>query len=76
VAPGTETDAKFAVQELLHGAWTLVGGGITGNTTHNGLATFSVAVHFHHGGFFRIFVGTVVGANAESFSAPVSVRGY
>ena len=31
---------------------------------------------FHHGGFFRIFVGTVEGANAENFSAPVVARGY
>lgn len=76
VAPGTETDAKFAVEEIIHGNWKLVGGGITGSTAHNGLATYSVVVHFHHGGFFRIFVGSVEGANAESFSAPVAVRGY
>jgi hypothetical protein len=76
VAPGSETDSKFAVQELFGKTWKLVGGGITANTTHNGVATFSVVVHFHHGGFFRVFVGTVEGANAESFSAPVAVRGY
>jgi hypothetical protein len=76
VAPGTETDAKFAVQELIDGNWKLVGGSITKNTTQNGLATFSVVVHFHKGGFFRVFVGTVEGANTEAFSAPVSVRGY
>jgi hypothetical protein len=76
VAPGTETDAKFAVEELEHGNWKLVGGGITASNEHNGLATYSVVVHFHHGGFFRVFVGSVEGANAESFSAPVSARGY
>jgi hypothetical protein len=76
VAPGTETDAKFAVEELINGSWKLVGGGITANSTRDGLATYSLVVRFHHGGFFRIFVGSVSGAVAESFSVPVSVRGY
>jgi len=76
VAPGTETDARYAIQELVNNTWKLVGGGITANTTSNGLATFKVVVRFHHGGFFRVFVGAVGGANAESFSAPLAVRGY
>jgi len=76
VAPGSETDAKYAIQELINKQWKLVGGGITANTPRNGLATFSLVVRFHHGGFFRVFVGSVEGANAESFSAPVAVRGY
>jgi hypothetical protein len=76
VAPGTETDAKFAIQELIGNTWTLVNGGITANSAKNGVVPFSKVVHFKHGGFFRIFVGTVQGANAESFSAPVAVRGY
>jgi hypothetical protein len=77
VAPGTETDAKYAIQELVGHTWKLVGGGITkNNDNNNGEATFSTVVRFHHGGFFRIFVGTVEGANAENFSAPVVARGY
>ena len=76
VAPASETDAKFAIQELIHNTWTLVDGGITANAASNGVVNFSKVVHFKHAGFFRIFVGTVQGANAESFSAPVAVRGY
>jgi hypothetical protein len=77
VAPGSETDAKFAIQELIGHTWKLVGGGITKNGDNaSGQATFSVVVRFHHGGFFRVFVGSVQGANAESFSAPVSARGH
>jgi hypothetical protein len=76
VAPDTETDAKYAIEELIHNTWKLVGGGITATKPKDGLATFSLVVHFHHGGFFRVFVGSVEGANAESFSAPVVARGY
>ncbi|MGD0197866.1 MAG: hypothetical protein ABSC56_08180 [Solirubrobacteraceae bacterium] len=76
VAPGTETDVKYAIQELFGTTWRLVGGGITANTTQNGLAHFSTVLHFKRAGFFRVFVGAVGGANAESFSAPVAVRGY
>ena len=76
VAPASETDAKYAIQELIGTTWKLMAGGITANAAVNGLVPFKIVVHFHHGGFFRVFVGTVEGANAESFSAPVSVRGY
>ncbi len=76
VAPANETDAKFAVQELIGHAWKLVGGGTTANVARNGVVAFKVSVRFRHGGFFRVFVGSVQGANAESFSAPVAVRGY
>jgi hypothetical protein len=76
VAPGSETDAKYAIQELVGKTWKLVAGGITANAPRNGVVPFKIVVHFRHGGFFRVFVGTVEGANAESFSAPVSVRGY
>ena len=76
VAPGTETDAKYAIQELIGKTWKLIAGGITANAPRNGLVPFKIVVRFRHGGFFRVFVGTVEGANAESFSAPVSVRGY
>jgi hypothetical protein len=76
VAPATETDAKYAIQELIGKTWKLIAGGITANAPRNGLVPFKIVVRFRHGGFFRVFVGTVEGANAESFSAPVSVRGY
>jgi len=76
VAPGTETDAQFAIQELVGHTWKLVNGGTTANSATNGVVRFSKVVHFKRGGFFRIFVGTVQGANAESFSPPVAVRGY
>ena len=76
VAPASETDAKYAIQELIGTTWKLVAGGITANAPRNGVVPFKIVVHFHHGGFFRVFVGSVEGANAESFSAPVSVRGY
>jgi hypothetical protein len=76
VAPVSETDAKYAIQELIGKSWKLVAGGITANAPVNGVVPFKIVVHFRHGGFFRVFVGTVEGANAESFSAPVAVRGY
>jgi hypothetical protein len=76
VAPPSETDAKFAIQELFGQTWKLVSGGITAGSATNGVVHFSKVVHFKHGGFFRIFVGTVEGANAESFGPPVAVRGY
>jgi hypothetical protein len=76
VAPASETDAKFAIQELFGHTWKLVNGGITASQASDGVVHFSKVVPFKHGGFFRIFVGTVQGANAESFSAPVVARGY
>ena len=76
VAPPSETDAKFAIEQLFGTTWKLVGGGITANNAQNGVVPFSKVVHFKHAGFFRIFVGTVQGANAESFSPPVFVRGH
>jgi hypothetical protein len=76
VAPSSETDAKFAVQELFGQTWKLINGGITAGVARNGVVPFSKVVHLKHGGFIRVFVGTVQGANSESFSAPISVRGY
>jgi hypothetical protein len=76
VAPASETDAKYAIQELIHHKWRLINGGITARAPHGGVVRFAKLIHFHHGGFFRVFVGSVQGANAESFSAPIAVRGY
>jgi hypothetical protein len=76
VAPASETDAKYAIQELIGKSWKLIAGGITANAPRNGVVPFKIVVHFRHAGFFRVFVGSVEGANAESFSAPVAVRGY
>lgn len=76
VAPSSETDAKFAVQELFGQTWKLINGGITAGAARNGVVPFSKVVPLKHSGFIRVFVGTVQGANAESFSAPIFVRGY
>jgi hypothetical protein len=76
VAPSSETDAKFAVQELFGKTWKLINGGITASAAQGGVVHFSKVVHLTHSGFIRVFVGTVQGANAESFSPPIAVRGY
>jgi hypothetical protein len=76
VEPASETDAKFAIQELFGKTWKLINGGITAGTASGGVVHFSKVVHLKRSGFIRVFVGTVQGANAESFSPPIAVRGY
>jgi hypothetical protein len=76
VAPGIETDAKVAIQRLYGTTWKLVGGTITSNSDHNGVATFSTVVHFKHAGFFRLYVAPVDGAHVSDTTAPIYVRGY
>jgi hypothetical protein len=76
VAPGIETDAKVAIEKLDGTVWKLVGGTLTSNSDHNGVATFSTVVHFRHAGFFRLYVQAVDGAHVSDTSAPIYVRGY
>jgi hypothetical protein len=76
VAPGIETDAKIAISEYEGTTWKLVGGTITSNSTSGGVAKYSVTVHFHHAGFFRLFVTPVEGTQVFDQSAPIYVRGY
>jgi hypothetical protein len=76
VAPGVETDAKIAIEKLDGTVWKLIGGTVTSNSDHNGVATFSTVVHFRHPGFFRLYVAPVEGAHVSDTSAPIYVRGY
>jgi hypothetical protein len=76
VTPGIETGAKFVVQKLNGTNWDLVEGGQTSPSAHNGVATFSVKVHFKHAGFFRVLVEPVEGAHVTGQSDPLYARGY
>lgn len=77
VAPGLETDARIAIEQLRGTNWKPIAGTVTATTPNaDGLATFHLVAHFRHGGFFRVLVETVEGSHINGYSTPIIARGY
>ena len=65
--------APLAIQKLKDGRWVTVKGGITRRASEAS-SGFSVKMRIRRGGFYRVFVRVVDGANTSGESARIRVR--